>query len=104
MRYVLYGITGLYALLSMAAAIAQTKTAAKKDAPALMLLGGCLWLTAIVSGWLGWRFDWLAAVSGGILIILAAWTNGKRSGQIHYTHHAIRLALTALLIAGFAAF
>lgn len=103
MRYVLYGVAGVYGLLSMAAAAAQMKTAPKKDASVLMLLGGILWLAAITAGWLHWEWDWLAAVSGGVLIIVAAWMNGKRSGRIHYSHHAVRLAVTALLITGFAA-
>ncbi len=101
MKYVLYGITGLYALLSLLAAGVQMKSAEKKDAPLTMLLGGVLLLAAVAVGWLGWSFDWLAAAVGGLLIMLAAWTNGKRSGQLHYSHHAVRLAVTALLIAGF---
>ncbi len=104
MRYALYGIAGVYALLHMAAAMTQMKTAEKKDASAEMLLGGILWLAAIAAGWMHWELDWLAAVSGGVLILLAAWTNGKRSGRIHYSHHAVRLAVTALLITGFAIF
>lgn len=101
MPYVLYGITGLYALLSLLAAAVQMKSAEKKDAPLTMLLGGTLLLAAIATGWLGWSLDWLAAVVGGVLIMLAAWTNGKRSGQLHYSHHAVRFVVTTLLIAGF---
>lgn len=102
MRYVLYGLAGVYGLLSMAAAATQIRTAPKKDAPVLMLLGGLLWLVAVAAGWLRWEWDCLAAVSGGVLILVAAWTNGKRGGQPHYSHHAVRLAVTALLVTGFA--
>ncbi len=103
MRYVLYGVTGVYALLSMLAAAVQMKTVKKKDMSVLMLLGGALWIAAIVTGWLQWQGDWIVGGSGGILMMVAAWTNGTRSGQLHYSHHAVRLAITVLLTAGFAA-
>lgn len=44
MKYALYAVTALYGLLSMAAAGTQLRTAEKKDAPVLMLLGGGLLL------------------------------------------------------------
>ncbi len=102
MRYALFALAGVYGLLSIVAALVQMKTAQKKDTSILMLLGGLLLLAAVASGWTGWDWDYLAAVSGGILIIVAAWINGKRGGHIHYIHHAVRFAFTVLLVAGFA--
>lgn len=101
MRYVLFGITGLYGLLSIIAAGSQVRTVRKKDTALWMLSGGALLLAAIAVSWMGRSWDWIVAAGGGSMILVAAWANGKRGGHIHYLHHAVRLAVTALLVAGF---
>ena len=46
--------------------------------------------------------DWVIALPGCIAICAAAIWNGKKSGQLHLQHHIIRMAMSLLLIIGFA--
>lgn len=48
MRYIICGITILYAVLSMLAAVTQIKTAAHKDTSIMMLSGGLLLVIGFV--------------------------------------------------------
>lgn len=97
MRYIICGITILYAGLSMLAAAAQLKTAARKDTPIMMLSGGLILIAAVFLK----STDWIAAIIGGALICTAAFLNGKRGGNFHASHHIIRLVITLLLVIGF---
>lgn len=97
MRYVICGITVLYAVLSMLAALTQIKKAARKDTSIMMLAGGLLLVIATVLK----NADWIAAIIGGLLICIAAFLNGKRSGNFHISHHIIRFIITVLLVIGF---
>lgn len=101
MQYVLYTVTVLYAALSLVAAIAQIRSAAKKDTPALMLCGSLILAFAVILQAVSGAFGWIPALIGGLLISLAAYLNGRRSGAFHISHHIIRAALTVLLVAGF---
>ncbi|MCM1105105.1 MAG: hypothetical protein NC409_13500 [Clostridium sp.] len=97
MRYVIGGISILYAALSMLAAIVQMRTQPRKDTPLMMLGGGILLIAAALIQ----KADWILAVIGGAMICAAAFLNGKRSGNFHIQHHIIRLALTLILVIGF---
>ena len=99
--YLAYGIAALYALLSIFAAIVQCKSAKKKDAPLMMLGGGMLVLAAVLLQLLSVPFSWVVLLLGGVLISVAALLNGKRSGNLHITHHIIRACLTVALTVGF---
>lgn len=97
MRYFICGITVLYAALSMFAAATQLKTAAHKDTSIMMLCGGLFLVIATVFT----KTDWIIVIIGGMLICIAAFLNGKRSGNLHISHHIIRFILTLLLVVGF---
>ena len=97
MRYLLYGITFLYAALSMLAAIVQIKTSRQKDTPIMMLCGGLLLIAAVFFK----HTNWMIALVGGALICIAAFLNGKRSENFHVSHHIIRFIITLLLVIGF---
>lgn len=97
MRYIICGITVLYAVLSMFAAITQIKTATHKDTSIIMLCGGLLLVIATVFK----NADWIIVIIGGMLICIAAFLNGKRSGNFHISHHIIRFIITLLLVIGF---
>jgi len=45
--------------------------------------------------------DTLLAAGGCVLICAAAYANGKRAGNVHLSHHIVRAAIAALLVAGF---
>lgn len=99
MRYVIWGITILYAALSAIAAIIQIqgKSEERRDAPAIMLGGVLLLLLTFALP----NVDWMMAAAGGVCIGIAAFLNGKRSGNFHAHHHVIRAVLTVLLAVGF---
>lgn len=100
-KYGLYAVTVLYALLSMLAAGTQLRTEVKKDAPGLMLLGGGLLLVATGMEMAALLDGWLIVVCGGACICAAAFLNGRRSGAFHLSHHVVRLIITLLLAVGF---
>ena len=97
MKYLLYAVTILYALLSILAAGTQFRTADKKDAPILMILGGLLLVLTVVAEMAALFEGWPVVILGGGLICVAAFLNGQRSGNFHPEHHVIRLGLTLLL-------
>lgn len=101
MQYVLYVLTALYAVLCVIAAVSQLKSTAKRDTPAMMLLGSAILLAAIPVQILFGAWGWLLAIAGGILISLAAFQNGRRGGSFHLRHHIIRGVFTALLVLGY---
>lgn len=101
MKYALALVTALYALLSIFAASVQIKTAEKKDAPAMMLSGGICLIGAVVLLFLTASFDWVFAITGGASISIAAYLNGKRSGNLHMSHHITRFCVTLALVIGF---
>jgi len=102
MKYLLCAVASVYGVLSVIAACLQIKTAQKKDAPITMLAGGALMLAASATQFAGSPLDLCFSILGGIGISLAAWCNGKRSGNFHPSHHVIRFLLTVMLIIGFA--
>lgn len=102
MQYLLCAVASVYGVLSVIAACMQIKTVQKKDAPIAMLAGGALMLAASAAQIAGFPLDLCFSLLGGIGISLAAWCNGKRSGNFHLSHHVIRFFLTVLLVAGFA--
>ncbi len=101
MQYALYIVTALYAILCVIAAVSQLKHTKEREAPACMLCGSALLLAAILLQVLLGSWGWLSAIAGGILIFLAAFQNGRRSGNFHIRHHIIRGIFTALLILGY---
>ncbi|HIT33289.1 MAG TPA: hypothetical protein IAC31_01495 [Candidatus Faecousia intestinigallinarum] len=103
MRYILFAVAGLYGLLSIIAALYQMRQAEKRDNFCLMLLGGLGLLAAVALGWLEWPFAWLVAVASCAAIFPAIWMKGKQKKQLRYRDAAVYLALTLLVIVGFAA-
>lgn len=104
MRYVLYVAVVLYALLCILAAVIQMRTGKNKDTSAMMLSGGAVLIVSVISHGLhniGQAYAWGSAALGGILICIAAFLNGKRSGTLHMSHHIVRFVITVLFVAGF---
>ncbi|MBR6642895.1 MAG: hypothetical protein IKL28_04440 [Lachnospiraceae bacterium] len=101
MKYIVIIIAILYALLSMLAASTQLKKAGKRDTHLMMLVGGMLLVVASILQLTNGLYDWVIATLGGILICVAAFYNGKRSGNFHANHHVVRGCITLGLIAGF---
>ena len=104
MKYVLFGISAVYALLSILAAVVGMRRAElasnHKDTHITMLCGGVLLLTAGVTLLAGWRGDWLLSIVGCACISAAAFVNGRR-GEFHIGHHIVRFAVAAAITVGF---
>lgn len=99
MKYIFYGIIILYALLSILAASVQMKASKKRDTSILMLAGGLFLIAAVFLYKMAYSV--IILIAGGVLISVAAFINGKRSGNFHIVHHIIRFAVTVLLVIGF---
>lgn len=100
MKYILYGFTALYAVLSIFASAVQMKNTKEKGTPFIMLGGGIILIIAIVLHIFNIGLSRIGAVIGGLLICLAAFLNGKKNG-FHAVHHIIRFIVTVILAVGF---
>ena len=108
MRIAVSVLSILFALLHTAAAVIQfkAKDPTARGSASLMLCGGvaliCSAVAHLVYNGAG---DWITALSAGVCgflpICFAAYLNGRRSGNIHLSHHAIRGGIAALLVLGF---
>ncbi len=107
MRIVISVLAVLFGLLHIIAARTQLKSkdAAARGLSIAMLCGGvCVAFEAfahLVGSNPGWM-DALACASGCLLICVAAYENGRRSGNFRLSHHIIRGIIAALLVAGVA--
>lgn len=102
MQIALCIITTIYALLSLAAACAQAKSERKPFPAAIMITGSALLIAAAICNIANLQIDFAPALLGCIAICAAAILNGLKSGQLHITHHIIRIAISLILIIGFA--
>ena len=98
---ILCALAALFGLLHIIAAASQFR---KKQYTnhLMMLIGGLLFLLADVLCVIGSPLDWTTALFGGWLVCLNAVLNGRRSGNLHWQHHAIRAAVAVALVVGFA--
>lgn len=101
MKYILAIVAMLYAFLSVFAAAVQLKTVEQKGTPCLMVFGGILLTGAVILLFFAASWDWILALVGCAGISIAAFLNGKRSGNLHTSHHIIRLMIAFILVAGF---
>lgn len=95
----------LFALLHITAAAAQFKSkdpAARGGASLMLCGGGALIVSAaahLINNSSGSWMDVLsAAVCGFFPICFAAYLNGRRSGNVHVSHHFIRGGIAVLLV------
>lgn len=104
-------VIGVFALLFGGLHLVAGLTQSKAQDPAargfaiVMVCGGIALAAAGVAHMTGANSGWkdaLAALPGCLLICVAAYENGRRSGNFHLSHHLIRGGIAALLIAGFA--
>ena len=102
MRIILCVVSVLFGGLSMTAALSQMKGEKKPVSAILMIAGSLSLLAAVVCNALEQRVDYMVALPGCAAICAAAILNGKKSGQFHIQHHIIRIALSLVLIVGFA--
>lgn len=102
MKYVVFGLALLYALLSLYAAFNQRKRPQYRLSAVLMALGGLVLISAAILCLTGWTLDWALSIIGTLLIVEAAVLSGKLTGRTHPKHHAVRFVITLLLIVGFA--
>ena len=108
MRIAVSVLAILFALLHIIAAVTQlrSKDPAARGSAVLMLCGGaaliCSAIAHLVYDGAGSQITVLAAgVCGFFPICFAAYLNGRRSGNVHLSHHVIRGGIAVLLVMGF---
>ena len=108
MRIAVSVLAILFALLHIIAAVTQfkSKDPAARNSAAIMLCGGvaliCSAIAHLVYDGAGSQIAVLSsAVCGFLLICFAAYLNGRRSGKVHLSHHAVRCGVAILLVVGF---
>lgn len=102
MKYVVFVIAILYALLSLYASLPAWKKPDRKLTAILMTAGGLLLILTGILCLTGWTLDWLLCIIGSLLIVEAAVLNGARVGRTHPKYHAVRFVITLALVIGFA--
>ena len=107
MRIVISVLAILFGGLHFIAARTRLKSedAAARGLSIAMVCGGiavvCAAVIHLMGGLSGWQ-DVISAVTGCLLICVSAYENGRRSGNLHPSHHIVRGAAAVLLVAGFA--
>jgi len=102
MKYVVFAVTLVYALLSIYASLAQWKRPERRLTAILLTAGGLVLILTGILSLTGWQMDWLLSVIGCLLLVEAAVLNGARIGRTHPKHHAVRFLITLVLVIGFA--
>ena len=102
MKIVLCIISVLFGGLSLIASVSQIKSEKKSPSGWIMSAGSLVLIAAAVCNALGQKFDVAAAILGCAAICTAAIMNGIKSKNFHIQHHIIRIALSIILIIGFA--
>ena len=107
MRIAVSVLAVLFALLHIIAAVAQfkSKDPAARGSASLMICGGAALIFSavahLVDDGAGSQVTALSAgVCGFFPICFAAYLNGRRSGNVHALHHAVRCGVAILLVAG----
>ena len=102
MKIILCIVSVLFGGLSLLAAAAQLKGEKKSPSGRMMAAGSLVLLAAVLLNIFGQKYDAAAAVLGCVPICAAAIMNGIKSKNFHILHHVIRIALSIILILGFA--
>ena len=110
MRIAVSVLAILFGLLHMIAAVTQfrSKDPAARGFAVAMASGGICAIAAALFH-LYWDAvggnanlsDATTLAIGCLLICVSAYMNGRRSGNIHISHHAVRGGIAALLVLGF---
>ena len=107
MRIAVSVLAILFGLLHLIAAVAQLKSKdpAARGSASLMICGGaaliCSAIAHLVYDGAGSQVTVLSAgVCGFLPICFAAYLNGRRSGNVHVSHHLIRGGIAILLVSG----
>ena len=102
MQVILCIVSALFGGLSLIAAVSQIKSEKKSLSALIMITGSLLLIAAVVCNIAGQPFDFIIAFLGCTAICAAAIMNGIKSKQFHIQHHIIRIALSVILVIGFA--
>lgn len=102
MKYVVFALALIYALVSLYASLPVWKKADRRLTAILMTAGAVLLIATAILSLTGWSADWLLCIIGSLLLVEAAVLNGARVGRTHPKHHAVRFIITLALVIGFA--
>ena len=105
MRIIVSVLAILFGLLHLVAAVTQLKfkDPAARGLAAAMACGGIALICAAIVNLMGHLSGWqdtLGVALGCLLICVAAYENGRRSGNLHPSHHIVRGSIAALLVVG----
>lgn len=105
MRIVVSILAVLFGALHIVAAATQfkSKDPAARGSAVAMACGGIELICAVVGHLTAGDLklsDAMFAAAGCLLICAAAYLNGRRAGKVHLSHHIVRGAAAALLVAG----
>lgn len=95
---------GLLHIIAARTRLKSTDSAARRFAVSMLCGGVCVVLEA-TAHLVGHNLNWVDALScavGCLLICVSAYENGRRSGNLHPSHHIVRGTIAALLVAGVA--
>ena len=92
----------MYRKCSFRRPVVQMKGGKRPASAPVMIAGSLLLIAAVACNIAEQRFDWIVAFLGCAGICAAAIMNGIKSGQLHIQHHVIRIALSVILVIGFA--
>ena len=106
MRIAVSVLAILFGGLHFIAGLTQSKSKdpAARGFAIAMVCGGIALICAAIINWMGHLYggqDAISAVTGSLLICAAAYENGRRSGNLHLSHHIVRGTIAVLLIVGF---
>ena len=97
----------LFALLHLIAAATQfkSKDPAERGSAVLILCGGVALICSAVAHLIyDGTGDWITVLSAGVCgffpICFAAYLNGRRSGNVHLSHHLVRGGIAVVLVLG----
>lgn len=102
MRILLCVISLAFGALSMTAALSRIKAKEGELSHVTMAVGSIFLIGSVIFNILNFGIDWIVALIGTAMICIAAVWNGKRNGNFHIQHHVIRIALSFVLVIGFA--
>lgn len=106
MRYLICAIAALFGLFHLAAAAVQWRSQPEaRQRAIIMLCGSVATLAASIAKLAAGGLGSISALVGGLLLVcVAAYLNGKAAGKVHPSHHAVRITIAVLLVAGFILF
>lgn len=99
MRTVVSALVILFGLVHIFMAVVQFECTTDGRPSIVMFFGSVAMIAGALEHFAGGG-DVLPALTGCVLVCIAAYANGRLSGTVHLSHHTVRGAAAVLLTAG----